>query len=376
MDVTTMLFGCLGHSPRLQEYTHKLHALGYDTPQMLTDLSPSVLADSGFAEAHIKRIIRTVKQRPSITTPLNTGIPGVLQSFSSPTGSRLCAFESGASSCTCYIIFVGGTAERLLACPYVQLLSHSSSKAHWILVQPLLSSGGSDRIGRHSSELEALILHLLARNAKAVALVAHGSGCQPVMQLMKTAHARVRGVVRAVVLQAAPSSCFQTLGSEVAYLSTTMQRSMPGTATHKGLLAMVALSVYGQPHDQHKDRQKRLAQLLTDLDQVLPEAKIVELLSNADLSVPPDGIAQSEFIEQLLEVCEEATLDLKHPIEALDHKTWLDMLAVALTVILACTLFGLGPGSAELSLSGLLYVGHYRVLLLCLCLCLCLCLYL
>lgn len=157
------------------------------------------------------------------SSPLAVSAPGLVGRLYNyrPTGNfnALQAFESPAShTYTRFVIFVGGLTDGLLACPYVPALGEACDQEAWGFVQPLLSSSyigyGTGSLDRDASELELLVKFLVEhRRATAIALVGHSTGCQDAVHLLRVADARVRSLVRLVVLQA-PVSDRQGGGSE------------------------------------------------------------------------------------------------------------------------------------------------------------------
>jgi pimeloyl-ACP methyl ester carboxylesterase len=157
------------------------------------------------------------------SSPLAVSAPGIVGRLYNyrPTGNfnALQAFESPAShTYTRFVIYVGGLTDGLLACPYVLALGEACNQESWGFVQPLLSSSyigyGTGSLDRDASELEVLVNFLVEqRGATAVALIGHSTGCQDAVHLMRIADARVRSLVRLVMLQA-PVSDRQGGGSE------------------------------------------------------------------------------------------------------------------------------------------------------------------
>jgi pimeloyl-ACP methyl ester carboxylesterase len=172
------------------------------------------------------------------------GTVGRLYNYRSPGNfNALQAFESPAShTYTRFVIFVGGLTDGLLACPYVPALGEACDQEAWGFVQPRLSSSyigyGTGSLYRDALELELLVTFLVEhRGATAVAVVGHSTGCQDAVHLLRVADARVRSLVRLVVLQA-PVSDRQGGGSEweagAAERAQLLQRAESMIAAGKG----------------------------------------------------------------------------------------------------------------------------------------------
>ncbi|XP_073009212.1 UPF0613 protein PB24D3.06c [Typha latifolia] len=114
------------------------------------------------------------------------------------------AFRTGEFSQQ--VIFIGGLTDGLLATEYLEPLSFALENEKWSLVQPLLSSSyigyGTSSLEQDALELDQLIGYLINKeNSEGVVLLGHSTGCQDIVNYMRTSFPCSRAV-RGVILQA------------------------------------------------------------------------------------------------------------------------------------------------------------------------------
>jgi pimeloyl-ACP methyl ester carboxylesterase len=106
---------------------------------------------------------------------------------------RLVAFESGSTSSTTCLIFLGGLTDGLLAVPYISALHEECVRHKISLVQCILSSShlgyGLSSLRQDVDEIECLIRHLRLQTGKQkVFLLGHSTGSQDCVLYASTAH--------------------------------------------------------------------------------------------------------------------------------------------------------------------------------------------
>eukprot|EP00854_Cymbomonas_tetramitiformis_P024653 gene24653-29991_t len=123
--------------------------------------------------------------------------PHALQAFESPETHEF----------DCFVIYIGGLTDGLLACSYVEPLARSCASLGWACVQPVLSSSytgyGTGSLSRDAGELANLLTFLRDhRGLKQACLVGHSTGCQDAVFFMRNAEPEIRSLVTGCVLQA------------------------------------------------------------------------------------------------------------------------------------------------------------------------------
>jgi triacylglycerol esterase/lipase EstA (alpha/beta hydrolase family) len=101
---------------------------------------------------------------------------------------RLVAFESGPPTSDA-LVFIGGLGDGLAALPVLPQLHEALAKAHWSLVQPLLSSSysqwGLSSIDSDATEINRLCEYLAEQGKKRLVLLGHSTGTLPPRQLVR-----------------------------------------------------------------------------------------------------------------------------------------------------------------------------------------------
>ncbi|CAK8563560.1 unnamed protein product [Lathyrus sativus] len=114
------------------------------------------------------------------------------------------AFKSGEFKRQ--VIFIGGLTDGFLATAYLEPLAIALDRENWSLVQFLMSSSysgyGTSSLQQDAKDLDQLINYLINKeDSEGVALLGHSTGCQDIVNYMRTNFACSRAV-RAAILQA------------------------------------------------------------------------------------------------------------------------------------------------------------------------------
>ncbi|XP_045827531.1 UPF0613 protein PB24D3.06c [Trifolium pratense] len=104
------------------------------------------------------------------------------------------------------VIFIGGLTDGFLATAYLEPLAIALDRENWSLVQFLMSSSyngyGTSSLQQDAKDLDQLINYLINKeDSEGVALLGHSTGCQDIVNYMRTNFACTRAV-RAAILQA------------------------------------------------------------------------------------------------------------------------------------------------------------------------------
>jgi pimeloyl-ACP methyl ester carboxylesterase len=104
------------------------------------------------------------------------------------------------------VIFIGGLTDGFLATDYVEPLAKALEAEKWSLVQPLLSSSyigfGTTSLKEDAIDIEQLLNHLIDQeNSEGFILVGHSTGCQDIVNYLRTGGHCTRAV-RGAILQA------------------------------------------------------------------------------------------------------------------------------------------------------------------------------
>ncbi|CAN1280554.1 UPF0613 protein PB24D3.06c [Linum perenne] len=103
-------------------------------------------------------------------------------------------------------IFIGGLTDGFLATEYLEPLAIALDKEKWSLVQFLMSSSysgyGTSSLKQDGTEIDQLISHFINKeNSEGVILIGHSTGCQDIVQYLRSNAACCRAV-RGAILQA------------------------------------------------------------------------------------------------------------------------------------------------------------------------------
>lgn len=117
------------------------------------------------------------------------------------------AFQSG--SYKQHVVFIGGLTGGLFGTDYVEPLAKALEAEKWSLVQPLLTSSytgfGTSSLKEDAIEIELLLNYLIDQeNSEGFFLIGHSTGCQDIVNYLRTGGHCTRAV-RGAILQAPAS---------------------------------------------------------------------------------------------------------------------------------------------------------------------------
>ena len=191
----------------------------------------NVLGDDPLMTASCAKELDESYEQSKDATDTNT-LGGRLYTYSQVDEPRQ-AFESPlVHSSSKFMVFIGGMAEGLLACPYVPFLAEMCESCGWALVQPLLTSSyrgyATSSLARDCEELTTLLKYLTQQRGMTQAvLVGHSTGSQDVVYFMKHTDAATRSLVAGCVLQAGISDREFASDEELQLLPRAEVRAVP-----------------------------------------------------------------------------------------------------------------------------------------------------